>query len=383
MAANVDANLANWSTTEGSNQPDGTDAADIDAELRRMQAVVRKYIRNKGADIASATTTDLATATGDYVDITGTTTITGLGTVAAGMRFILQFDAALTLTHSASLVLPGAANITTAAGDHAIMESLGSGNWVCIFFTRASGAPTALDNDSVTYAKLQNVSASNSVIGRKTAGSGDAEECTLTDVLDMVGSAAEGDLLYRGTSTWSRLGKGTAGQVLQVNSVETAPEWATPNTPITAKTVQASTSGASIDFTSIPSNAKRVTVCFQGVSTNGNNGIVIQIGDSGGLETTGYLGACSLNGTSNGAGNYTDGFGVSNTASSAVLHGAIMLSNMTGNVWVAHGCMAFSNTTQMAITAGSKELSATLDRVSIVGRFGDNFDAGAINILYE
>jgi len=49
MAANIDSNLANWSTTDSSNQPDGTDSADIDAELRRLQAVVRKYTRNKGA----------------------------------------------------------------------------------------------------------------------------------------------------------------------------------------------------------------------------------------------------------------------------------------------------------------------------------------------
>lgn len=141
MAANIDSNLANWSTTDSSNQPDGTDSADIDAELRRLQAVVRKYTRNKGADIASASTTDLSTATGDYVDITGTTTITSFGTVSVGMRFILQFDDTLTLTHSSALVLPGAANITTAAGDHAIFESLGSGNWVCVAYTRASGLP--------------------------------------------------------------------------------------------------------------------------------------------------------------------------------------------------------------------------------------------------
>lgn len=143
MTANISDNLANWSTTDASNQPDGTDTADIDAEFRRLQAVVRKYMRNKGADIASASTVDLSAATGDYVDITGTTSITGLGTVSAGMRFILQFDDALTLTHSANLVLPGAANITTAAGDHAVFESLGGGAWRCISFMRAAGPVNA------------------------------------------------------------------------------------------------------------------------------------------------------------------------------------------------------------------------------------------------
>lgn len=94
----------------------------------------------KGADIASATTTDLSTATGDFVDITGTTTITGLGTATAGVERTCRFTGILTLTHNAtSLILPGGANITTAAGDVGVFRSLGSGNWLCIAFRRANG----------------------------------------------------------------------------------------------------------------------------------------------------------------------------------------------------------------------------------------------------
>lgn len=177
MAANVTA-FTNWSATASSNQPDGSDAADIDADLRQIQAEVRKYTRTKGSDIASASTVDMSNATGDYIDITGTTTITGFGTVSAGMRFILQFDDALTLTHNGtSLILPGAANITTATGDVAIMESLGSGNWKCIAYTRASGAAVYIADESVTLAKLQNISTST-ILGRSTAGTGDVEELT-------------------------------------------------------------------------------------------------------------------------------------------------------------------------------------------------------------
>ena len=94
----------------------------------------------KGADIASATPS-LANATGWYVDITGTTAITAFGTVEpAGQPFLVRFTGALTLTHHAtSLILPGATNITTAAGDHALMVSLGGGNWRCAVFYRAAG----------------------------------------------------------------------------------------------------------------------------------------------------------------------------------------------------------------------------------------------------
>ncbi len=95
----------------------------------------------KGADIASATTTDIGAATGNFVDVTGTTTITGLGTVAAGTRRIVRFTGALLLTYNAtSLILPTSANITTAAGDTAIFISLGSGNWVCTSYQRKDGS---------------------------------------------------------------------------------------------------------------------------------------------------------------------------------------------------------------------------------------------------
>jgi len=96
----------------------------------------------KGSDIASGTTTDIGAATGTVVDVTGTTTITGFGTAQAGTMRIVRFTGALTLTHNAtSLILPTAANITTAAGDVAIFISLGSGNWYCAFFQRKSGEP--------------------------------------------------------------------------------------------------------------------------------------------------------------------------------------------------------------------------------------------------
>jgi hypothetical protein len=71
-----------------------------------------------GADIASAGTINLDTATGGVVDVTGTTTITAV-TLTEGKIRVVRFTGALTLTHGASLLLPGAANITTVAGDYA------------------------------------------------------------------------------------------------------------------------------------------------------------------------------------------------------------------------------------------------------------------------
>lgn len=102
------------------------------------------HLFTKGADVASAATTDLATATGNFVDVTGTTTITALGTLAAGVERTVRFTGVLTLTYNAtSLILPTAANIATAAGDIARFRSLGSGNWVCVAYQRVTGQQLA------------------------------------------------------------------------------------------------------------------------------------------------------------------------------------------------------------------------------------------------
>jgi hypothetical protein len=92
----------------------------------------------QGADVASATTTNIDTATGDYVHITGTTTITGI-TLAQGRQATVEFTGALTFTNGVSLILPGGANITTAAGDTAILRGEASGVVRCIVYTKADG----------------------------------------------------------------------------------------------------------------------------------------------------------------------------------------------------------------------------------------------------
>lgn len=80
--------------------------------------------------------------------------------------------------------------------------------------------------DAVTYAKLQNVSATSRLLGRKTAAAGDAEECTLSEALDFIGSAAQGDILIRGAAGWERLAAGTAGQFLKTLGAAANPAWA-------------------------------------------------------------------------------------------------------------------------------------------------------------
>jgi hypothetical protein len=84
-------------------------------------------------------------------------------------------------------------------------------------------------NDAVTYAKMQNASAASRILARKTSGPGDWEECTLSEILDFIASAAQGDILYRGASSWARLGAGTSGQFLKTLGTGANPAWDTPS----------------------------------------------------------------------------------------------------------------------------------------------------------
>src|SRR5690348_4484453 len=128
--ANISNNIANWSSTPGSNQPDTTDTNTIVADLQAIQAAVRENLATRST-ISSASTVDLSTTPGLFVSVThstGTTAISSLGTLSAGMWKLLTFaisGGTLSLTHNgASLILPGASNIPLADGDSILAESL-------------------------------------------------------------------------------------------------------------------------------------------------------------------------------------------------------------------------------------------------------------------
>ena len=168
------------------------------------------------------------------------------------------------------------------------------------------------------------------------------------------------------------------------------------STTITGTTIQgtikqgtpvASTSGTSIDFTGIPSWVKRVTVMFDGVSTNGTSQLLLRIGDSGGVETTGYQSAAGFSAVSQSFDFSTDGFLFEPTSSStaaSLRYGSVILTSLGSNTWIGHLAIYSTGASTEVSGAGAKTLSATLDRVRITTVNGtDTFDAGTINIMYE
>lgn len=120
-------------------------------------SVPQEYLAaNAVADVASAATTPIGAATSINVQVTGTTTITAFDTMIDGIIRVVRFAGALTLTHNGtSLILPGGANITTAANDQAVFRSKGSGNWECLSYQIAAFAPSTsfvpLNSQSANY----------------------------------------------------------------------------------------------------------------------------------------------------------------------------------------------------------------------------------------
>lgn len=178
-------------------------------------------------------------------------------------------------------------------------------------------------------------------------------------------------------------GNGSADQALVTNGSGTL-SWADRGRMVLGTAV-ASTSGTEIDFTGIPSWVKRIIIMFSEVSTAGSSNPLIQLGDSGGFETTGYTSTSmqATNGAASASSSRTDGFGIRSIAGSNTLSGHMVITLLGADAWVSSHIASLSSTATVS-GAGSKTLSGTLDRIRITTGSGtDTFDAGSINILYE
>ena len=347
--ADIPQSLRSWSSTASSNSPSGstTIGSGLDDNLRAIQATVRQYLASQASDMVAASTVNLATADGFYINITGATTITSFGTEGAGISYLLKFASTPVITHNGtSLILPGAANITAAAGELMLVVSEGSGNWRCAYYLPAVSTPV---------------------------------EKLMTTKGDIVSAATSG--------VATKLAVGTDGQVLTADSASTGGvKWATSSTGPTNGTPAATTSGTTVDYTSLPSTLRRIHIMFKGVSTNGTSNLLIQIGDgSGGLKTSGYSSNCAA--VQVGTLTSTAGFLVTeNNAAANAMSGTVTLTreSSSGFTWTSTGVLFSAGSNTADVGAGSVSLTAALDRVRITTVNGtDAFDAGEVNILYE
>lgn len=266
----------------------------------------RSVLASLGTNIASAATTNLGSADSDFVTITGTTGITSFGTPASLSRKHIWavFAGVVTITHNATtLILPGAANYTTAAGDVLECVHISGANWRVVAITKANGQAVVAPSSGPTL-----------------------------------------------------------------------------GTPV------ATTSGTAIDFTGIPTGIKQIFISFENVSAVASDNFLIQIGDSGGVETTGYeTSSIVFTASTTGAvSNFTNAILQMDRNGLAVSGVCILtLIDSSTNTW-AGNFTPKSGTTRMNISTGIKSLSATLDRVRLTTTGGSTtFNAGKMNIQYQ
>jgi hypothetical protein len=156
----------------------------------------------------------------------------------------------------------------------------------------------------------------------------------------------------------------------------------------TLATEQATTSGTSITFGSIPSGTTKIVVMLEGVSFGTENSVLLQLGDSGGIETGSYIsvGLRPKNGVLAGGTTRTDGFHTASdgTSDNMTFTYELNLKDSSNFTWIGSwaGCMA-SGTTSATLGGGSKSLSAELTQLKLSGHTGATFDAGSVNIMYQ
>jgi len=331
--------------------------------------------------------------------VAGTNTITATATptlTAYATGAIYSFIAANTNSGAATLSIDGlTAKSITKNGSVALSAG-----------DIQSGKMMLVEYDGTTFQLLNNIvyggSITNGTIVSLTApmsvANGGTGVATLTtnnvvlgngaSAIQFVAPGTSGNLLTSDGTTWGS----TTPAIIAPTAIGQVP-FSTNGTSYTAtqKIVQmtavASTSGTSIDFTSIPSWVKRITVMLSGVSTNGTSLPQIQLGTSSGPETSSYLGTCTGGNTAITSVAYSSGFLLqinSGNDASASRHGSVMFTLVGSNIWVAQGVISLSNLTYFYATAGSKTLAATLDRVRLTTVNGtDAFDAGTVNVMYE
>ncbi|MEO6055089.1 MAG: hypothetical protein ABIP97_13860 [Chthoniobacterales bacterium] len=152
----------NWTdfSLVAANIPNGLIGSQMLTNTQSDQIAILDKVSKQGADIASASTLNLDTATGDLIDVTGTTAVTAI-TLSQGKTRTVRFTGILTLTNGASLILPGGANITTEAGDFAIFRGYAGGVVRCVHYSLVNGKPLVSGYVPASGSLVQSVYAEN------------------------------------------------------------------------------------------------------------------------------------------------------------------------------------------------------------------------------
>lgn len=245
--------------------------------------------------------------------------------------------------------------------------------------TSIAGLTTAADRMIYTTASDTYAVATLTSAGRALLDDADASAQRTTLGLGTFAVANTADFV----ESQADFNTGTATQESTITAAKLKAAIETHASGLTLATAQATTSGTAIDFTGIPSGTNVIHVHFDNVSLSGTDNVLIQLGDAGGIETTGY----TSNGTyvtSGSAGTTsTAGFIFRQETATAGMSGIATFRRVTGNDWVGFGLVTRDNTVGFSVTVGNKSTSAELTQIRITRTGTNTFDSGQISISYE
>lgn len=253
-------------------------------------------------------------------------TLTAVGTLPAGAPVLIYFNNALPVG---------------TVGDGAITES-------------------KLVDGAVTTAKLADDSVTAAKIAAGAVGTGELAAGAVTQVKIAAGAVGTSEMAD-GAITQAKVADGVARMTL--TATQTA-------------------SGLSVDFTGIPSWAKRVTVMFTELSTNGTSGPVFQFG-AGSYKTTGYAGSQALLTAGVAVASLTSGFSLGGASATSIRNGTFTFSLQGANIWACSGVVGFSDSAGLAVCGGYVSLAGALDRLRLFFGGTDTADSGTVSALIE
>jgi hypothetical protein len=256
-------------------------------------------------------------------------------------------------------------------------------------------ADDAVDSEHYADGSIDNAHIADDAIDSEHYAAGSIDTAHIADnqiTLAKMAGGTDGNVIsYDASGDPVAIATGSDGQVLTSTGAGSPPAFETAGGGYTAGSVTATTSGSNIDFTSIPSTVTIMHLIFDNIGTDGNDQLMFQIGDSGGIETSSYIGGWSRHsGTSTTGGTTTDGIDIrKGSPDTYVVSGVISLylCDPANNAWIMSSQTVVTNTADGNVqfdqrAVGYKSLSGTLTQIRLDTDGSNSYDQGEAILRY-